>query len=65
MLTTPHPKILRAREGHLSEIEVAAALAELRNAIELGEAEAARNAVFKWAAPKEVRPAILAEKAIS
>ncbi|MEC9198042.1 MAG: nucleoside-diphosphate sugar epimerase/dehydratase [Pseudomonadota bacterium] len=65
MLTTPHPKILRAREGHLSEIEVAAALAELRNAIEVGDTESARNAVFKWAAPKENRPAILAEKAIS
>ncbi|WP_297773560.1 nucleoside-diphosphate sugar epimerase/dehydratase [uncultured Roseovarius sp.] len=33
MLTTPHPKILRAQEGHLSEIELAKALKTLNEAI--------------------------------
>lgn len=34
MLTTPHPKILRAQEGHLSEIELAKTLKSLTEAIE-------------------------------
>ncbi|WP_228028617.1 polysaccharide biosynthesis protein [Donghicola mangrovi] len=53
MLTTPHPKILRAREGKLSEIEVASALNDLRLAIEAGDDEAAREAAFKWSMPRE------------
>lgn len=34
MLTTPHPKILRAQEKRLSEIEIAGALQDLRRAIQ-------------------------------
>ena len=34
MLTTPHPKILRAQEKRLSEIQVAGALQDLRRAIQ-------------------------------
>lgn len=41
MLTTPHEKILRARERGLSSVEVATALRELRNAVATGNAEAA------------------------
>ncbi|QQA45084.1 polysaccharide biosynthesis protein [Pelagovum pacificum] len=48
MLGTHHPKILRALEGHLSQIEVATALKALRGAIETGDAEAAREAVRRW-----------------
>ncbi|SLN69275.1 polysaccharide biosynthesis protein [Roseisalinus antarcticus] len=48
MLGTHHPKILRALEGHLSQIEVANALKTLRTAIEEGDAEAARAAVRRW-----------------
>ncbi len=48
MLTTPHPKILRAQEAHLSEIEMAAALSEIRRAIEARDAEAAQNALKRW-----------------
>ncbi|MCL4187786.1 MAG: polysaccharide biosynthesis protein [Rhodobacteraceae bacterium] len=43
LLTTPHPKILHAREDCLSEIEVAAALRALRGAVASGEAAAARE----------------------
>lgn len=39
MLTTPHPKILRAQENHISELAVAAALQDLRRAIEQRDEE--------------------------
>ncbi|MCC6306825.1 MAG: polysaccharide biosynthesis protein, partial [Rhodobacteraceae bacterium] len=42
LLTTPHPKILHAREDCLSELEVAAALRAVRAAVATGDAEAAR-----------------------
>ncbi|MGH1463986.1 MAG: polysaccharide biosynthesis protein [Cognatishimia sp.] len=48
MLTTPHPKILRAQEFHPSEIEVANILQELRKAIELRNDEQARQVIHKW-----------------
>ncbi len=41
LLTTPHPKILRAREAGLSEVEMATALARLGVAIGQGDAAAA------------------------
>ncbi len=34
MLTTPHPKIMRAQENRLSELQVASALQDLRRAVE-------------------------------
>ncbi|MCB1400846.1 MAG: hypothetical protein KDJ82_13875, partial [Rhodobacteraceae bacterium] len=34
--TTAHPKIIRVREDHLSELEMAAALRALRDAIDRG-----------------------------
>lgn len=39
MQTTAHPKIIRVREDHLSEIEVASGLRDLREAIEAGSDE--------------------------
>jgi FlaA1/EpsC-like NDP-sugar epimerase len=42
LLTTPHTKILRARENSLSELDMAKALQMLRNAMATGDAEAAR-----------------------
>lgn len=48
MLTTPHPKILRAEETHLSEIEMANALQELRKAVETHDDPAARLAIKRW-----------------
>lgn len=42
LLTTPHPKILRAREHSLSELQMAKALQLLRAAVASGDAAAAR-----------------------
>ena len=42
LLTTPHNKILRAREASLSELDMAKALQSLRNAMATGDAGAAR-----------------------
>ena len=47
-LTTPHSKILRAREESLSEIEMASALRALRTAVATGDAEAARGVIRLW-----------------
>lgn len=47
-LTTPHPKIMRAMETSLSEIEVAKMLKDLRSAIEGNDAKAARDLIKKW-----------------
>ncbi|WP_425459513.1 polysaccharide biosynthesis protein [Histidinibacterium lentulum] len=45
---TPHPKILRAHEAHLSQIEVATALRDLRASIEAGDPDAARQVLVRW-----------------
>lgn len=48
MLTTPHPKIMRAQEGSLSEFEMATAMKDLRQAIDGGDEEAARTVIARW-----------------
>ncbi|MDJ0821133.1 MAG: nucleoside-diphosphate sugar epimerase/dehydratase [Paracoccaceae bacterium] len=48
MLTTPHPKILRAQETFLSEIEMATALKDLRRALDALDDEAAREVIARW-----------------
>lgn len=48
MLTTPHPKIMRAQESKLSEIEVANMLLDLRKAIEAQDEGAARAVARRW-----------------
>ena len=48
LLTTPHSKILRAREAGLSELEMASALKDLREAIGAGDAEAGRGVILRW-----------------
>jgi FlaA1/EpsC-like NDP-sugar epimerase len=48
MLTTPHPKILRAQEEHLSEIEMAALLNDIRRAVESRDRNMADAALTKW-----------------
>ncbi len=48
LLTTPHQKILRARERSLSELEMASALRALRSAVAVGDTEAARDVVKRW-----------------
>ncbi|PYG31124.1 polysaccharide biosynthesis protein [Pelagimonas varians] len=53
MLTTPHPKILRAQEGYLSEFEIATALRELRLAIAARDEDAARLVISRWVERKK------------
>lgn len=48
LLTTPHSKILRAKESSLSELEMASALRALRSAVAAGDSGAARAVVFSW-----------------
>ena len=48
MLTTPHPKILRAQEGHLSEIEMANVLQSLRQAVETRDRSTLQSILSKW-----------------
>ena len=48
MLTTPHPKILRAQEGHLSELQMASVLQSLRRAIDTRDLEALSNLNRRW-----------------
>ena len=43
LLTTPNPKILRAREAGLSELDMAKALQMLRNGLARGDAQAMRR----------------------
>lgn len=48
LLTTPHNKILRAREASLSELEMATALRALRSAVAVGDQGAARDVIRTW-----------------
>ncbi len=48
MLTTPHSKILRAQEGHLSEIEMANVLQSIRRAVENRDTDSVLNLLNKW-----------------
>jgi len=48
LLTTPHPKILRAQERSLTELEMATALRGLRGAISTGDQQAAVNVIRSY-----------------
>ncbi|MGH1330041.1 MAG: polysaccharide biosynthesis protein [Paracoccaceae bacterium] len=45
---TPHPKILRAEEAVLSQIEIAAMLRELRACVATSDTERLRAMIIKW-----------------
>lgn len=47
-ITTPHPKIMQAGDTHLSEIEVAAALRALREALTADDEIALRSVIERW-----------------
>ncbi|MCP4821933.1 MAG: polysaccharide biosynthesis protein [Shimia sp.] len=47
MLTTPHPKILRAQEKNLSELETASALQDLRRAVENRDADLLNSTLLR------------------
>ncbi len=65
MLTTPHPKILRAQENHLSELEMSKAMKDLNAAMSQRDPEIVRDVLRVWIdradapAPRR-RPAIRA-----
>lgn len=62
MLTTPHSRILRAQEGHLSEIEMANALNTLRQAIETRDPDLMNQTLSKWIERHdEAKPVIVNE----
>jgi FlaA1/EpsC-like NDP-sugar epimerase len=48
MLTTPHPKIMRAQEKHLSEIEMANAVQSLRQAIDTRNTDQLFQTLEQW-----------------
>ena len=48
MITTPHPKIMRAQESHLSELEMANVMKDLRRIIESRDDKAARALLDRW-----------------
>lgn len=48
MLTTPHPKILRAHENHLSELEMASVLQTLRRAVDTRDIDAMSGLLRRW-----------------
>ena len=64
-LTTPHPKIMRAREVGLSEIGVAGALRALRTAVALGDSEGVRRVIAECVEGYQaaVAPEVLRSKA--
>jgi len=48
MLTTPHPKILRAQESHLSELQMASVLQTLRRAVDARDIDAMSGLLRRW-----------------
>jgi len=57
MLTTPHPKILRAQESRLSELEMANAIQSLRQAIDTRTRDLLDQTLEKWIEKDEARSA--------
>lgn len=62
-LTTPHPKIMRAREAGLSEIRVAGALRALRTAVATSDSDGVRRVITECV--EGYQPAVPAEAARS
>lgn len=54
MLTTPHPKILRAQEEHLSEIEMANVLQALRSAVDNRDVTLLHKTIDNWIEQEEL-----------
>ncbi|MCW1918844.1 polysaccharide biosynthesis protein [Rhodobacter sp. KR11] len=63
LLTTPHAKILRARERSLSELDMAKALQGLRQATATGDAHAARKVAETCVEGFGTLPVVLADQA--
>jgi FlaA1/EpsC-like NDP-sugar epimerase len=56
LLTTPHPKILRAEEESLSELAMANALRQLAGAVARGDADSARALLMAHVQPRGDEP---------
>ncbi len=56
-ITTVHPKIMRAWESRLSELELATALRDLRDALDNHNTDAARAVLHKWVEGRLIQPA--------
>ncbi|MBO6896892.1 MAG: polysaccharide biosynthesis protein [Shimia sp.] len=57
MLTTPHPKIMRAQEKMLSELQIASALQDLRRAIEARDEEFLTSTLRRYVETEDVEVA--------
>ncbi len=60
MLTTPHPKIMRAQEKMLSELQIASALQDLRRAIEARDLSLLTATLRRYVENEETEVAALA-----
>lgn len=58
MLSTPHPKIMRAQETGLSELETAKALASLRKVLETRDIDLLKDTVRHWIEIAPKKPAL-------
>ena len=61
LLTTPHPKILRAAEESLAELEMAHALRELGGHLSTGDVEGMRALAMQLVRPREEQPQTAAQ----
>ncbi|MBK6465781.1 MAG: polysaccharide biosynthesis protein [Rhodobacter sp.] len=61
LLTTPHPKILRAAEESLAELEMANALRELAGYLSTGDVTAMRDTAMQLVRPRGDRPLTAAQ----
>jgi len=59
MLTTPHPKIMRAQEKMLSELQIASALQDLRRAIEARDERFLMSTLRRYVETEDVEVAAL------
>lgn len=59
MLTTPHPKILRAQESSLSSGDIGKMLDDLRMAIRTNDSTAARKVISQWVEPHHTDVTVL------
>lgn len=60
LLATPHPKILRAQEQGLSELETARVLADLRNAVAARDVASLHSVIDRWVEPPVHQPNVIA-----
>jgi len=65
MLSTPHPKIMRAQENSLSELEIIKAIKDLDLAIENGDESMCRSILCHWVEGYDQHPNIKSGQSMS